>query len=79
MLYESGESSKEGFDSSGSRPFCRQVAFKRIKALQPDLSMTQINKLVAEEWQTVKASRVKQQSVGSLNAEVEIGLRSLQL
>lgn len=41
--------------------------------------MTQINKLVAEEWQTVKASRVKQQSVGSLNAEVEIGLRSLQL
>lgn len=32
-------------------------AFRRIKAVRPGLHMTEINRLVADEWKTVKAQR----------------------
>lgn len=45
-----------------------KVAFKRIKNEQPSLTMTQINQLVAAEWQIVKARNQAQIVPGLENA-----------
>jgi len=55
----------------------RQTAFKRIKAEQPKLMMTQINQLVAAEWQALK--QVKTSTIAQPATDLVDKLGSLRL
>jgi hypothetical protein len=55
----------------------RQIAFKRIKAEQPKLTMTQINQLVAAEWQVLKQAKIS--NIAQPTTDVIDKLGSLRL